>query len=117
MEEPERQPYTHWTAFYDFEETRKKELSSYILTPQLGVFKGHHDPMSFPVGFEGKRNEILQLNHFALEEADEDDASFNFSPVIIVDGVIHPAENCNQFLALATKEMRIGIKMSNIWVV
>ena len=95
----------------------KKGLELF-LTPQLGVLEGHHDPMpSFPVGFESKRNEILQLNHFALEEADEYDASFNSSPVVIVDGVIHPAENCNQFLALATKEMRIGIKMSNIWVV
>ena len=48
---------------------------------------------SFSIGFESKRNEILELNHCVLEEADEDDASSNSSPVVIVDGVIHPAEN------------------------
>ena len=29
MEKPERQPYIHWTTFYDFEETRNIELCSY----------------------------------------------------------------------------------------
>ena len=31
MEKPERQPYTHWTTFYDFEETRNIELCSYSI--------------------------------------------------------------------------------------
>ena len=73
---------------------------------------------SFSIGFDSKRNEILELNHCVLEEADEDDASSNSSPVVFVDGVIHPAEKRHQFLALTTKEMKIGIiRMSNIWVV
>ena len=28
LEKPEHQPYTHWTTFYDFEETRNVELCS-----------------------------------------------------------------------------------------
>ena len=96
------------------EEYRAELLHPHTTTWSL---QGHHDPMPFPVGFKSKLNEILQLNHFALEEADENDASSNSSRVFIVDGVIHSAENCNQFLALTTKEMRIGIRMSNIWVV
>ena len=35
MEKPERQPYIHWTTFYDFEETRNIELCSYKTPPKF----------------------------------------------------------------------------------
>ena len=38
MEKPERQPYIHWTTFYDFEETKNMELCSYTPPRPVRVY-------------------------------------------------------------------------------
>ena len=38
MEKPERQPYIHWTTFYDFEKTRNIELCSYTPPRPVRVY-------------------------------------------------------------------------------
>ena len=55
MEKPERQPYIHWTTFYDFEETRNIELCSLQAST-------HHDVLN--ADLECGSTAVFQMHHF-----------------------------------------------------